>query len=53
MFSEGAVTFLNNICMNISDKSFKKVRFAGQGKIIRKEIFRNGLMMIAEKQKKK
>ena len=51
--SEETVTLVKNICINISDKYFKKVRFAGQGKIIRKEIFRNGLMMIAEKQKKR
>ena len=51
--NEETVTLFKNICINISDKSFKKIRFVGQGKIISKEIFRNGLMMIAKKQKKK
>ena len=50
--NEETVTLLKNICINISDKSFKKIRFAGQRKKINKEIFRKGLMMIAKKQKK-
>ena len=37
--NEGVVTLLKNICINISDKSFKKVMFAGQGKNNKKRNF--------------
>ena len=39
IFNEETVTLLKNICRNISDKSFKKVRFAGQGKNKKKRNF--------------
>ena len=38
--SEEAVTLLKNICINISDKSCKNIRFAGQGKNNKKRNFR-------------
>ena len=37
--NEETVTILKNICINISDKSFKKVRFAGQEKNNKKRNF--------------
>ena len=51
--NEETVTILKNICINISDKSFKKVRFAGQGKNNKKRNFQEWFDDDCKKAKKK